>query len=67
MEGDFRGEISKPGLEEERGGTSDGIVYLAPFHSLDDRVPDEVKAKLKELIDDILAKKLVVAERLGES
>jgi hypothetical protein len=40
---------------------------MAPFHSLDDKVPDEVEAKLEQLTDDILAKKIVVAERLGES
>jgi basic membrane protein A len=67
VEGNFRGEISKPGLEKERGASSDGIVYLAPFHGLDDRVSDEVKANLEQLTNDILAKKMVVAERLGES
>jgi basic membrane protein A len=67
VEGNFRGEISKPGLEDGKGSSSDGIVYLAPFHGLDDKVPDEVKAKLEGLTNDILAKKIVVAERLGES
>jgi basic membrane protein A and related proteins len=66
-EGNFRGEIFKPGLEKEKGGSSDGIVYLAPFHSLDGRVPEEVKARLEQLTTDILAKRIVVAERLEES
>jgi hypothetical protein len=30
-------------------------------------VSDEVKANLEQLTNDILAKKMVVAERLGES
>ncbi|MGI0020303.1 MAG: BMP family lipoprotein [Nitrososphaera sp.] len=67
VEGNFRGELLKPGLEKEKGASSDGIVYLAPFHSLDGEVPDEVKKRLEELTDDVLAKKLVVPERLEES
>ena len=67
MEGNFRGELLKPGLEKEKGAPSDGIVYLAAFHGLDGEVPDDVKKRLDELTDDILAKKMVVPERLEES
>lgn len=67
MEGNFRGELLKPGLEREKDSSSDGVVYLAPFHSLDEEVPDDVKKRLEELTDDILAGELVIPERLEES
>jgi basic membrane protein A len=65
--GDFRGEILRPGIEKEKGASGDGIVYLAPFHSLEGRVPGEIKSRLNELTNDVLARELVVPERLEES
>jgi basic membrane protein A len=64
--GDFRGEILRPGIEKEKGAPGDGIVYLAPFHSLEERVPGEIKSRLNELTNDVLARGLVVPERLEE-
>ena len=59
-----QGEIRKPGIELEKGGTGDGIVYLASFHDLDNKIPGVVKSKLQELTNDLLSGKLVVPERL---
>jgi predicted secreted protein with PEFG-CTERM motif len=62
MEGSFEGKIFKPGIEAGKGASGDGIVYLAPFHSLDSSVPSDVKAQLDELTQDILNKRIVVPE-----
>jgi basic membrane protein A and related proteins len=64
--GDFRGEILRPGIEKEKGAPGDGIVYLAPFHSLEGKVTGEIKSRLNELTNDVLARELVVPERLEE-
>lgn len=64
MNGTFNGEILKPGIETEKGGAGEGIVYIAPFHSLDEKVPDNVKLKLQELRTDLLDERLVIPERL---
>ena len=61
--GQFKGEISKPGLEPSKGAPGDGIVYLAPFHDLDSKVPQNVKTKLTQLTQDIINKKITVPER----
>jgi basic membrane protein A and related proteins len=60
--GNFKGEIFKPGLEIGKGATGNGIVYLAPFHGLEDKVPEDVKVKLNQLTQDILNKKIIVSE-----
>jgi basic membrane protein A len=67
LAGTLEGEVYKPGLEAGKGAAGDGIVYLAPFHDLDDRVPADVKARLQELTEDLLAGELVVPERLEEA
>lgn len=61
----FEGEIFRPGLERQ-GGTidSEGIVYLAPFHGLEDQVPATVRERLTNLTNDILAGQIRVPERL---
>ena len=61
--GQFKGEIFKPGLEPSKGAPGDGIVYLAPFHDLDSKVPPNVKTKLTQLTQDIINKKIIVPER----
>ncbi|AIF84177.1 putative ABC-type transport system, periplasmic component/surface lipoprotein [Candidatus Nitrososphaera evergladensis SR1] len=67
MKGTFKGEIHKAGIETGKGAPGDGIVYLAPFHGLKDKVPENVNARLKQLLADILEKRLAVPERLEES
>ncbi|AIC15842.1 putative ABC uptake transporter, substrate-binding protein/surface lipoprotein [Nitrososphaera viennensis EN76] len=59
----FEGKVFKPGIEAEKGGPGDGIVYLAPFHSLDGKVPADVKARLSQLTQDVIDKKIAVPER----
>jgi basic membrane protein A and related proteins len=61
--GNFSGEIFKPGLELDKGDARDGIVYLAPFHNLENSVPDDVKLRLEQLKHQILNGKIVVPER----
>jgi basic membrane protein A len=67
VSGNFHSEIFKPGIEKEKGAPGDGIVYLAPVHGLDGRVPTETKARLGELTNNVLTEKLAVPERLEES
>jgi basic membrane protein A len=61
--GNFKGEIFKPGLEIAKGGVGDGIVYLAPFYGLENKVPEDVKVRLNQLTHDIINKKIIVPER----
>jgi basic membrane protein A and related proteins len=61
--GNFSGHIFKPGLEAGKGAPGDGIIYLAPFHSLDDIVPKDVKVKLEELKQGIVNGTIIVPER----
>jgi basic membrane protein A len=63
----FTGEIFKPGIERAEGERGDGIVYLAPFHGLDEEIPVPVKERLQRLTDDILNKRISVPERYEES
>jgi len=41
----FTGKVFKPGLEPYKGAPGDGIVYMAPFYALGNKVPEEVKTK----------------------
>ena len=61
--GNFSGQIFKPGLEAGKGASGDGIIYLAPFYSLEDKVPEDVKAKLEELKQGIINGTIIVPER----
>ncbi|HET6590425.1 MAG TPA: BMP family protein [Candidatus Nitrosocosmicus sp.] len=61
--GNFSGEIYKPGLESEREGPGDGIVYLAPYYNLEDKVPEKVKEKLQRLNQDIINGKITIPEK----
>jgi basic membrane protein A and related proteins len=62
--GNFSGQIYRPGLETGKGGSGTGIVYLASFHSLDSKVPAEVKSKLSQLVQDVINHKVLVPERV---
>jgi basic membrane protein A len=61
--GNFSGQIFKPGLEASKGASGDGIVYIAPFHNLEDRVPEDVKVRLQQLKQDIINGKIIVPEK----
>ena len=63
VENRFEGKIYKPGLEVSKGGPGEGIVYLAPFHNLEGRVPEDVKQRLNQLTQDIINKVIVVPEK----
>jgi basic membrane lipoprotein Med (substrate-binding protein (PBP1-ABC) superfamily) len=41
-------------------------VYLAPFHNLDARVPEDVKQRLNQLTQDVINKVIVVPEKYEE-
>jgi basic membrane protein A len=66
LEGSFRGAILKPGIEYGKGADGDGIVYIASFHDLDNKVPASVKTKLQELTVKLLDGEIIVPERLQE-
>jgi carbamate kinase len=63
VENRFEGKIYKPGLETSKGATGEGIVYLAPFHNLEGRVPEDVKQRLNQLTQDIINGTIVVPEK----
>ena len=50
----FTETIFKPGLEPYKGAPGDGIVYLAPFYGLENKVPDYIKTKLNSLKESII-------------
>jgi len=64
MDGNFTGKIFRPGIELQRGSDGQGIVYLAPFHGLESRVPESVQERLTRLTNEILQEKIEVPERL---
>jgi basic membrane protein A len=64
MDGNFTGKIFRPGIELQRGSDGEGIVYLAPFHGLENTVPESVQERLTKLTNQILQKKIEVPERL---
>jgi basic membrane protein A len=64
MDGNFTGKVFRPGIELQRGSDGQGIVYLAPFHGLESRVPASVQERLTKLANEILQEKLEVPERL---
>jgi len=63
VNGSFRSEIFKPGIERGPGQKGDGVVYLAPFHNLEKNVPPMVMSKLQQLTDDIASGRIIVPER----
>jgi basic membrane protein A and related proteins len=67
VEDRFEGKIFKPGIEEGKGASGDGIVFLAPFHDLEASVPTDVKTRLEQLTKDVLDKTITVPERFEEA
>jgi carbamate kinase len=63
VENRFEGKIYKPGLEASKGAPGEGIVYLAPFHNLESRVPEDVKQRLNQLTQDVINKAITVPEK----
>jgi basic membrane protein A and related proteins len=63
----FSGQIFKPGLEAEKGASGDGIVYIAPFHSLEHTVSDNVKLRLEKIKVDIINGNIKVPERYSNN
>ena len=63
QEGNFTGQIFKPGLEVGKNASGDGIVYIAPFHNLENKVPNNIKAKFDQLEQDVLKGRIVVPEK----
>ena len=53
MDGKFEGGIQSYGFAE-------GIVNLAPYHSFEDKIPQEVKDEIEDLKQQIIDGTLVV-------
>jgi hypothetical protein len=51
-------------LELSKGGTGDGIMYIAPFHNLENSVSDDIKHRLEQLMLQILEGTITVPERI---
>jgi basic membrane protein A len=63
-EGNFRGEIFRPGIELQRGSDGEGVVYLAPFHGLESNVPEGVKDRIEQLANEMLDGRMQIPERI---
>jgi carbamate kinase len=63
LEDRFEGRIFKPGIEEAKGASGDGIVFLAPFHDLENEVPADAKARLQQLTQNVIDGKIIVPEK----
>ena len=61
--GNFSGQIFKHGLEAGKVASGDGIVYIAPFHSLENKISDDIKSKLDLIERDVLEGRIVVREK----
>jgi basic membrane protein A and related proteins len=61
--GNFTGQIFRPGLEAGKNTSGDGIVYIAPFHSLENKISDAIESKLELLEQDVLEGKILVHEK----
>ena len=59
----MKARYTNPGLEVSKGGPGEGIVYLAPFHNLEGRVPEDVKQRLNQTTQDIINGTIVVPEK----
>ena len=64
--GNFSGQVFKPGLESYKEAPGEGIIYIAPFHDLENSIPDNVKIKFNQLKEDIIKGKIVVPERYDQ-
>jgi basic membrane protein A len=61
--GNFTGQIFKPGLEAGKNASGDSIVYIAPFHRLENKISENIKSKLDLLERDVLEGRIVVYEK----
>ena len=58
----FTGNILTPGLESSKNSTvENGILYIAPFHGFQKKIPTVIQDKLHQLTQDILNKKIKVS------
>jgi len=58
----FTGTIFTPGLESSKNSTTEnGMIYIAPFHSFQNKIPADIQDKLLQLTQDILNKKIIVS------
>jgi basic membrane protein A len=59
----FTGMIFTPGLELTKNSTTeDGIVYIAPFHGFQNKIPADIQAKFSQLTQDVRNKKIIIPE-----
>ena len=59
----FTGIIFTPGLELTKNSTTDdGIVYIAPFHGFQNKIPADIQANFSQLIQDVRNKKIIIPE-----
>jgi len=57
----FTGMIFTPGLELTKNSTTeDGIVYIAPFHGFQNKIPADIQTKFSELTQDVRNKKIII-------
>ena len=58
----FTGTIFTPGLESSKNSTTEnGIIYIAPFHGFQKKIPADIQVRLLQLTQDILNKKIIVS------
>src|SRR5688572_4556927 len=59
----FTGMIYTPGIESTKNSTTeDGILYIAPFHGFENKIPKDIQDKFLQLSQDIKNKKIKVSE-----
>jgi len=59
----FTGMIYTPGIESTKNSTNeDGILYIAPFHGFENKIPKDIQDKFLQLSQDIRNKKIIVSE-----
>jgi basic membrane protein A and related proteins len=51
-------QAAKAGLEEGKNASGDGIMYITPFHSLENKISNDIKFKLERLKQDDLKARL---------
>lgn len=59
----FTGMIFTPGIELTKNSTTeDGIVYIAPFHGFQNKIPADIQSKFSQLTQDVRNKKIIIPE-----
>ena len=66
QQGNFSGQIFKPGLEPHKRAPGNGIIYIAPFYDLENSIPEDIKDKFNQIKEDIINGKIVVPERYND-